>query len=117
MNDNRDLQMGETMFEFLKRKKRLALENTLKTSRQATQRNNMSPVPASDLSKTRREAPSTLTPDSTPRNQLEEARPATRSFMQMISPIRSKSPVPDSKSPAKDRVKIKNDNYSRRALL
>jgi len=38
MNDNREMQPGETMFEFLKRKKKGMLENTLIRNRNNVER-------------------------------------------------------------------------------
>lgn len=115
--ENREINPGETMFDYLKRKKKLLLEKTLKSNSQLPK----SPLRekhmnSTDLESTKRGEESlretsrdrtkrdegrdrsTLKESNeslTRRNQFaeQERKPIHRSFIQMISPNRSKSPV------------------------
>ena len=126
------------MFDYLKRKKRAVLEKTLSRSKVFAGDFDRSSLKASDCSegqgKTSRNRSRDTCHELADRNRgdvhatsrrvplLEEERgPATRSFLQMISPIRSKSPMQREaekalKSPRLGKKEAYKENYTKRVM-
>lgn len=108
-NENREMMVGETMFDFLKRKKKYLLEKKVQSKEKSFQSSHnrvndenydangrKSDVPQKgSKSKNNKKWFNRESASNTPTRTafIEEERRPIRSFLQMISPIRSKSPA------------------------